>query len=118
MSYKRAKFFHFFLVGWGGKWDIHAVMKTEVTTTYLREQVDCEGNQIGEQELDIVANYYSGTPERGPSYDCGGTPEEPPFAEIVSAFWGKEEVELTDSEEQAIIQSILENPPEADCGDY
>lgn len=89
-------------------------MKTEVTTTYLQEQLDSEGNQIGERELDIVANYYSGTPERGPSYDCGGTPEEPPFVEIISAFWNNEEIELTQEEEDTIMQRILENPPSPD----
>lgn len=93
-------------------------MKTEVTTSILREQLNSEGDQIGEFEIDIVANYYSGTPERGPSYDCGGTPEEPPFVEIVSAFIKKEEVELTTEEEERAIQYFLENPPEPDCGDY
>lgn len=110
------KLFHFFLYLWGGKCDLLFVMKTEVTTTITREILDPaqDWECVGEEEIDIVANYYSGTPERGPSYDCGGTPEEPPFVEIVSAFIKKEEVELTAEEEERVIQYFLENPPTRD----
>lgn len=94
-----------------GIWHIFLVMKTEVHTTILREQLNSEGDQIGEWEIDITANYYSGSPQRGPSYDCGGTPEEPPSVDIVSAFIKKEEINLTEEEEERAIQAILENPP-------
>lgn len=87
-------------------------MKTQIETTITRELIDGHGECYGEIEIDILANYYSGSPERGPSYDCGGTPEEPPFVEIVSAFHKKDEIDLTPEEEREIEEKILNNPPD------
>lgn len=86
-------------------------MKTEVTTSITREDITNDGTVIGEHEIDIVANYYFGERERGPSYSCGGTPAEPDSVEIVSAFIHNEEVDLTDEEEEKVKQYFLENPP-------
>jgi hypothetical protein len=86
-------------------------MKANATTTIYRE------TETEEFEIDITARYYGGCPEKGPTYDCGGQPADPESVEILCAFIGKEEVELTTEEEERAIQQILESPPERDS-DY
>lgn len=75
-------------------------MRTTTTTTIVREVGD------EEHEIEIEAKYYTGTNQ---TYDHPGDPED---VEILSAFIGKEEVELTEAEEEQAKQQILEDPPE------
>lgn len=99
-----------------GIWDIHTVMRTEVNTTILRELIDSNGETYGEIEIDVVASYYGGCPQREPSYNCGGTPEEHPEVEIVSAFHKKDEIALSLAEISEIEEKILNDPPCDDQG--
>jgi hypothetical protein len=70
-----------------------------------------------EAETDAVAQYtYTpGHPERGPTYDCGGTPAEPPEVEIVLVTAGGVKIEPTDAEMEAWTTEIMENH-EPDAG--
>lgn len=76
------------------------------TTTITREYEDLEtGNILGEAEIDIEARYIRG--RAATHLD----PEEYPEVEIISAFIGNEEVELTEAEEDRAKEKIFENPP-------
>jgi hypothetical protein len=75
-------------------------MRFNTTTTIIREETD--------EEIEIEASYYAGRPATYLD------PEEHPEVEILSAFIGGEEVELTEAEEEQAIEKILGNPPERD----
>lgn len=83
-------------------------MKLHTTTTILREDTLEDGTVIDEHEIEIEATYYTGTNQ---TYDHPGDPED---VEILSAFIGNEEVELTEAEEEQVRIKILQNPPEPD----
>ncbi len=76
-----------------------------ITTTIIREYLDSEGNTTSEAEIEIEARYIRG--HRATHTD----PEEFPEVEIISAFIGNEEVELTEAEEEEARIEILNNPP-------
>ena len=81
---------------------------TTVHTTLTRENILEDGNVIGEQEIEIEAIYSS---------SCDATYMEPEVyadVQIIAATIDGEEVELTSQEEAAIVESILNNPPERD----
>ncbi len=81
---------------------------TTTYTTFTRETILEDGNVIGEQEIEVEAIYSSG---------CDATYMEPEVyadVEIISATIDGEEVELTSQEEAAIVERILNNPPERD----
>jgi len=94
-----------------GIWDIHAVMRTPFTTTITREILDANLESVGEIEIDIEGTYYHGCPAKGPSYACGGTPEEHPEVEITLASYKGEEIELREAEIEEIEEKILNDPP-------
>ena len=81
-------------------------MKLHTTTTITREDTLEDGTVIGEHEIEIEATYYAGS---NATYDHPGDPED---VEILSAFIGNEEVELTEAEEEEARIQILEDPPE------
>lgn len=67
------------------------------TTTIIREETD--------EEIEIEAEYRPG---RRATYENPGDPAE---VEILSAFIGNEEVELTSREEEEAKDKIFANPP-------
>lgn len=94
-------------------------MRTPFTTTITREILDPKQDweSVGEIEIDVEGTYYHGCPAKGPSYSSGGEPEEHPEVEITSAFYKKEEIELTEAEIEEIEEKILNDPP-CDMDDY
>jgi hypothetical protein len=67
--------------------------------------------RMDEAETDAVAEYtfHPGYPERGPTYDCGGTPAEPPEVEIIRVTRAGIEIEPTDVELTTWTTEIMEN---------
>lgn len=65
-------------------------MKTHTTTL----------NRFDADETEVVVHYTAtpGSPERGPTYDCGGTPAEPAEVEIVKVTAAGVEIEPTGDE--------------------
>jgi hypothetical protein len=80
--------------------------------THFRDVTRLDG-----AETDAIAEYtfHPGYPERGPTYDCGGTPAEPPEVEIVLVTAGGVKIEPTDAEIEAWTTEIMENH-EPDAG--
>ena len=82
-------------------------MKLHTTITITREYEDPEtGNIRGEAEIEVEASYTPGV--RATHLD----PEEYPEVEIISVTIDGYEDELTEAEEDAVKQEILNNPPE------
>ena len=63
-------------------------------------------HMIGRHEVELVVTYSvtRGSPERGPTYACGGTPAEPDEVELVSIKHEGKEVTLPDAEEEALLE--------------
>lgn len=70
--------------------------------------------RLDEAETDAVAEYifHPGYPERGPTYDCGGTPAEPAEVEIIRVMVAGIEIEPTDAERAKWTTEIMENHEE------
>ena len=69
-------------------------------------------NREDEDETELVLHYtYSpGYPERGPTYDCGGTPVEPPELEIyLVSSEDEDDIELTEEEIEKFTLHVMEN---------
>lgn len=66
----------------------------------------------GKETVRVTGTITPGYPERGPSYDCGGTPAEPPGIEDFSVFRkisGIEvEVEDVDDIHDELYDAIME----------
>ncbi len=72
---------------------------------------------VGDEEsvsANVEYSYEPGSPGTGPTYDCGGTPPDPPEVEIlcVNVERGDVEVdvlgELTDDQVDALVQKAFE----------
>jgi len=64
-----------------------------------------------EDETDALVKYTyrPGCPERGPTYDCGGEPAEPPEVEILKVTVGGVQIEPTEAEFGAWTTWIMNN---------
>src|SRR5271168_4296982 len=60
-------------------------------------------NRQNAEETEVVVHYayHPGYPERGPTWDCGGTPAEPPEVEIMKVTANGVGVDPTDAEYEA-----------------
>lgn len=68
-------------------------------------------------EIRVTGTITAGYPATGPTYDCGGTPAEPPEIEDFQAFaFDGTEIEDTDEILAALEDTIMEQASEdADC---
>jgi hypothetical protein len=68
-------------------------------------------NRHDATETEVTIHYTAtpGTPERGPTYACGGTPAEPAEVEIVRVTVDGVEIEPTDAEIEAWTTWVWEN---------
>ena len=68
--------------------------------------------QEAETAVTVHYTYRPGYPERGPTYDCGGTPAEPPEVEIIRVTAGGVEIEPTEAELEAWTTYAMEGHEE------
>jgi hypothetical protein len=72
-----------------------------------------------ETEVLVTYTYHPGRPQTGPTWDCGGEPEEPAEVEIMRVTAGGVEIEATDEELEAwTTYALEEHEPDEPDPDY
>jgi len=71
-----------------------------------------------EFEVEIEYNILPGCPETGPTYACGGTPEEPAEVDIISVTFCGVDFETTSEEDDRLVEIIWLHHEWPDEDDY
>jgi hypothetical protein len=82
----------------------------EYETTYTLERESANPNEDPETfELEVSYNYLPGLRARGPTYDCGGEPADPPEVDNIVVTHQDKPFHLTPQEDEGLWLWLLEN---------